>query len=162
MDYFKIKKLDTDKYEFILTNYPIKTTVPISKHGIKSLINLLSSTIADNEHEVDGKLRISKEQITLLANLSDKDTQSWLREISSENLIVVVKFSQHLEMNEFYHKVLHNMTKRAGDMLREDIEMKNGTTIDNAWDRLKEIFTIADRMSQCGEINLYDDSSFIG
>lgn len=161
MSYFSINKIKDNQFEFVISREQLKVSLPVSRHEIEALITSLTTMLVDNESEIDYKIKISKERIQLLANLSPRNIQAWLREISSENLIVVVKLADHMNINGFRQNVLANMSKRAADMLQDDVDMKGPISINDAWDNLTEIFETADRMNQDGEIYLYDTSGYI-
>ncbi|MDH5395879.1 MAG: flagellar motor switch protein FliG, partial [Gammaproteobacteria bacterium] len=51
-------------------------------------------------------------------------------------------------------KILKNMSKRAAEMLRDDLEAKGPVRVSEVEAAQKEILTIARRMAETGEINL--------
>lgn len=85
-----------------------------------------------------------------LIDVDDRGIQSLLREISSENLIVALKGADESIKN----KILNNMSKRAAEMLRDDLETKGPVKVSEVEAAQKEILTIARRMAETGEIDL--------
>ena len=85
-----------------------------------------------------------------LIDVDDRGIQSLLREVSSENLIVALKGADEAVKD----KILNNMSKRAGEMLRDDLETKGPVKVSEVELAQKEILTIARRMAETGEINL--------
>lgn len=85
-----------------------------------------------------------------LIDVEDRGIQSLLREISSENLIVALKGADESIKN----KILNNMSKRAAEMLRDDLETKGPVKVSEVEAAQKEILTIARRMAETGEIDL--------
>jgi len=51
-------------------------------------------------------------------------------------------------------KVFKNMSKRAGELLRDDLEAKGPVRVSDVENAQKEILTIARRMAEAGEIVL--------
>ena len=73
-----------------------------------------------------------------------------LREISSENLILALKGAD----DDLKEKIFTNMSKRAAEMLRDDLESKGPVRLSDVEVAQKEILSIARRMSESGEISL--------
>lgn len=85
-----------------------------------------------------------------LIDLSDKDTQRLLRDVPSDNLTVALKGANQL-MRE---KVFRNMSKRAGEMLNEDMEARGPVKLSEVEIAQKEMLAIARRLADEGEITL--------
>jgi flagellar motor switch protein FliG len=85
-----------------------------------------------------------------LVDVEDRGIQALLREISSENLIVALKGADAAVKE----KILKNMSKRAGEMLRDDLEAKGPVRVSEVEAAQKEILSVARRMSDSGEISL--------
>ena len=73
-----------------------------------------------------------------------------LREIQSESLIVALKGASE----ELREKVFANMSQRAGDMLREDLEAKGMVRVSEVEVQQKAILTIVRRLSDEGQLSL--------
>jgi flagellar motor switch protein FliG len=85
-----------------------------------------------------------------LADVDDRGIQSLLREISSEVLILALKGADEA----IKEKILKNMSKRASELLQDDLEAKGPVRISEVEAAQKEILTIARRMADAGEIVL--------
>jgi flagellar motor switch protein FliG len=85
-----------------------------------------------------------------LIDVDDRGIQSLLREVSSENLIIALKGADETVKE----KILKNMSKRAAEMLRDDLEAKGPVKVSDVEAAQKEILTIARRMADSGEIDL--------
>jgi len=85
-----------------------------------------------------------------LKDVDDKGIQALLREVSSEVLILALKGAE----DDFKEKVFANMSKRAAELMRDDLEAKGPVRVSDVEAAQKEILTIARRMSDAGEINL--------
>jgi flagellar motor switch protein FliG len=85
-----------------------------------------------------------------LTDVDDRGIQGLLREISSEILIVALKGAEP----DLQQKIYSNMSTRAADLLRDDLEAKGPVRLSEVEAAQKEILTIARRMADAGEINL--------
>jgi flagellar motor switch protein FliG len=85
-----------------------------------------------------------------LREVDDRGIQSLLREVSSEVLILALKGAD----DYLKEKIFSNMSKRAAELLRDDLEAKGPVRIAEVDVAQKEILTIARRMSDAGEIQL--------
>lgn len=129
--------------------------------GIKtaaSLLNFVDSSleakIMERIKEADEELGQGIEDLMFvfdnLVDVDDRGIQSLLREISSENLIVALKGADEAVKE----KILKNMSKRAAEMLRDDLEAKGPVRLSEVEAAQKEILAIARRMAEAGEISL--------
>ena len=85
-----------------------------------------------------------------LAELDDRSMQTLLREVSSETLVVALKGAEEA----LRERVFGNISKRAAEMLRDDLEAKGPVRLSEVEAAQKEILAIARRMSDAGEISL--------
>lgn len=85
-----------------------------------------------------------------LADVDDRGIQALLREVSSESLILALKGADEVVRE----KVFTNMSKRAGELLRDDLEAKGPVKISEVEAAQKEILSIARRMAEAGELVL--------
>ncbi|MFT7490955.1 MAG: flagellar motor switch protein FliG [Pseudohongiellaceae bacterium] len=85
-----------------------------------------------------------------LSDVDDRGIQGLLREVSSELLILALKGAE-LDLQQ---KIFANMSTRAADLLRDDLEAKGPVRLSEVESAQKEILIIARRMSDAGEINL--------
>lgn len=85
-----------------------------------------------------------------LLKVDDRGIQSLLREISNDLLVVALKGCDP----EISDKILSNMSKRAGTLLREDMEAKGPIRLSEVEEAQKEILDVARRLAEAGDINL--------
>jgi flagellar motor switch protein FliG len=85
-----------------------------------------------------------------LKDVEDRGIQALLREVSSEVLIVALKGAD----DELKEKIFKNMSKRAAELLRDDLETKPPMRLADVEAAQKEILTTARRMADSGEIML--------
>ena len=110
------------------------------------------STILESVNAVDGDLgqKILDEMFVFdnILDLEDKAIQLVLREVESEALVVALKGASP-EMRE---KIFKNMSQRAADMLREDLESKGPVRVSDVEAQQKEILKVVRRLSDEGQI----------
>ncbi|MFT7017632.1 MAG: flagellar motor switch protein FliG [Cellvibrionaceae bacterium] len=122
------------------------------------IVNNLDSNVAgqllDAIKQMDEKTGTQIEDLMFvfdnLTDVDDRGIQGLLREISSEILIVALKGAEP----DLQQKIYSNMSTRAADLLRDDLEAKGPVRLSEVEAAQKEILTIARRMADAGEINL--------
>jgi flagellar motor switch protein FliG len=104
--------------------------------------------------EIDADLGADIEDLMFvfdnLKDVDDKGIQTLLREVSSDVLIIALKGAD----SELQEKIFKNMSKRAAELLRDDLEAKGPVKVSEVEASQKEILTIARRLSESGEIAL--------
>lgn len=85
-----------------------------------------------------------------LLELEDRSVQLLLKEIESESLIIALKGAP----SELRDKFLKNMSQRAAESLREDIEMRGPVRVSQVEAEQKSILLIVRRLADAGEIVL--------
>ena len=85
-----------------------------------------------------------------IIDIDDQGIQTILREVPSEALIVALKGSGP----DLREKIFKNMSQRAGEMLREDLDAKGPVRLSEVETKQKEILAIVRRMSDEGIITL--------
>ena len=114
----------------------------------------LSNGIMDHMRSQDEGLagRVQEQMFVFddLINVDDRSMQTMLREISSETLILALK-GANAPLRE---KFLGNMSKRAAEMLRDDMEAKGPVRLAEVEAAQKEILQVATRLEAAGQIQL--------
>lgn len=112
------------------------------------------TAIVDNVREYDPDLaqKILDEMFVFenLMDVDDRGIQLLLREIQSDSLILALKGAPP-EMRE---KIFKNMSQRAAEMLKEDLESKGPVRLSEVEAEQKEILKIARRLADEGQIQL--------
>jgi flagellar motor switch protein FliG len=85
-----------------------------------------------------------------LAEVEDRGMQLLLREVSSEILVLALKGADERVREKFFK----NLSKRAAEMLADDLEAKGAVRLSEVEAAQKEILGIAKRMSDDGQIAL--------
>jgi len=129
--------------------------------GVKvaaNILNLLDSTtegdILSRLGEVDPSLAEQIQELMFvfddLGDIEDRAMQSMLREINSDVLGTALKGADPRVKD----KVLKNMSKRAAEMLVEDMEARGPVRVADVEGAQKEILLVARRLADAGEIQL--------
>ncbi len=122
------------------------------------IINLMGTAIEtsalDYIREADNDLaqKIMDNMFTFddLEKLEDSGIQALLKEVQSESLVVALKGATP-EMRE---KILKNMSKRAAETLREDLESRGPVRLSEVESEQKEMLKIVRRLADEGQIVL--------
>ncbi len=85
-----------------------------------------------------------------IMDIDDRGIQLILREVQSESLIVALKGANE----ELREKIFKNMSQRAAEMMREDLESKGPVKLSEVEGNQKEILKIVRRLSDEGQIAL--------
>ena len=129
--------------------------------GVKSAAEILNfmggtveSAVINNIKEFDEELaqRIQDEMFVFedIGKIDDRGIQLLLREIQSESLIVALKGATP----ELREKIFKNMSQRAAEMLRDDLEAKGPVRLSEVEGEQKEILKIVRRLADEGQIVL--------
>jgi flagellar motor switch protein FliG len=85
-----------------------------------------------------------------LIDVDDRGIQVILREISTDSLVLALKGAD----TALQEKIFKNMSKRASELLRDDLEAKGPVRVSEVEDAQKEILNVARRLADEGEIML--------
>ncbi|WP_374562443.1 flagellar motor switch protein FliG [Ideonella sp.] len=129
--------------------------------GVKAaaeIINMMGSSVEtsalDYIREADGDLaqRIMDNMFTFedMNKLDDKGFQSVLKEVQSESLVIALKGATP----ELREKVFKNMSTRAAESLREDLESRGPVRVSEVEAEQKELLKIVRRLVDEGQIVL--------
>ncbi len=129
--------------------------------GLKAAADILNAMETSREAElmsairgIDGGLGDRIEELMFvfddLAELDDRSMQVLLREVPSARLITALKGADAA----IREKIFANMSKRAADMLRDDLEVKGPVRLSEVDAAQKEVLATARRLADAGQINL--------
>lgn len=128
--------------------------VKVAANIMNNLDGSIESELMESIREMDEDLGTRIQDLMFvfddLKNVDDRGIQALLREISSEVLILALKGAD----DELQEKIFKNMSKRAAELLRDDLEAKGPVRVTDVETAQKEILTIARRMADSGEIVL--------
>lgn len=127
-----------------------KTAAEIMNNLESSVETELMDAIKEMDEDMGNTIQDLMFVFDNLKTMDDRGIQSLLREVSSEVLILALKGADE----ELKDKIFSNMSKRAGELLRDDLEAKGPVRLSEVEVAQKEILTIARRMADAGEIVL--------
>lgn len=112
------------------------------------------TAVIDNVREYDPELaqKILDEMFVFenLLDIDDRGIQSILREVQSDSLIIALKGAPP----ELREKVFKNMSSRAAEMLREDLEARGPVRLSEVEAEQKEILKTVRRLAEEGQVML--------
>ncbi|MEZ5644577.1 MAG: flagellar motor switch protein FliG [Burkholderiaceae bacterium] len=163
-----LKDLNEVLYKVLAGGDKIRKT---SMGGVKTsaeIINLLGTqletTVLDaiREHDPDLAQRIMDKMFTFedLLKLDGKSVQLILKEVSTDMLVVSLKGAS----TELRNLILSNMSTRAAEALREDLESRGPMRLSEVEAQQKEILKVVRRLSDEGQIMIGgggDDESLV-
>ncbi|HET9642790.1 MAG TPA: flagellar motor switch protein FliG [Burkholderiaceae bacterium] len=129
--------------------------------GVKTaaeIINMLGSSVEtsvlDYIREADNELaqKIMDNMFTFddLEKLDDKGIQALLREVQSESLVIALKGATP----ELRERIFRNMSTRAAETLREDLDGRGPVRLSEVESEQKEMLKIVRRLADEGQIVL--------
>ncbi len=129
--------------------------------GVKraaDIMNYIDSAVEaplmDSIRSVDADLSSKIEDLMFvfgnLIDVDDRGIQTLLREVSSDVLVLALKGADESIKDKFFK----NMSKRAAELLRDDLESKGPVRVSEVEAAQKEILAVARRMADSGEIVL--------
>ncbi len=136
--------------------------VPLRKiGGARTVANILNAMEKDKSGEELGKIEKAdtemhgqiKDLLFIFDNLLDIDDrgiQALLREVGSDTLAVALRGAEP----EVQDKILKNMSKRAAEILKDDMEARGPVKLADVEAAQKEIVVIAQRLAEEGTITL--------
>ncbi len=114
----------------------------------------VETAIVDNVREYDPELaqNILDEMFVFenLLDIDDRGIQLLLREVQSDSLIIALKGAAP----ELRDKIFKNMSQRAAEMLKEDLESKGPVRLSEVEAEQKEILKVARRLADEGQLQL--------
>ncbi|ONM45914.1 flagellar motor switch protein FliG [Halopseudomonas pachastrellae] len=128
----------------------VKRTADIMNFLESSTESQLIEAIREMDEDLSSRIEDLMFVFDNLAEVDDRGIQALLREVSSEVLIVALKGAD----DAIKEKIFRNMSKRASELLQDDLEAKGPVRISEVEAAQKEILTIARRMADAGEIVL--------
>ncbi|TAH51547.1 MAG: flagellar motor switch protein FliG [Betaproteobacteria bacterium] len=120
------------------------------------ILNFVGSTqetaVIDSVREYDPELaqKILDEMFVFdnLVDIDDRGIQTILREVQSDSLIVALKGATP----ELREKIFRNMSSRAAEMMREDLESRGPVRLSEVEAEQKEILKIVRRLAEEGQV----------
>jgi len=129
--------------------------------GIRTAAEILNFFSGENEasametlksHDAEMAQAIMDEMFVFenILDIDDRGVQVILREVQSESLIVALKGASQ----ELRDKIFKNMSQRAAEMMKEDLEAKGPVRLSEVEEKQKEILQIIRRMADEGQVTI--------
>jgi flagellar motor switch protein FliG len=116
--------------------------------------NSVETAVLDFIREADGDLaqKITDHMFTFddLERLDDKGFQALLKELQSDSLVVALKGAKP----ELRDRIFKNMSSRAAETLREDLESRGPVRLSEVETEQKEILKTVRRLAEEGQLTL--------
>ena len=106
--------------------------------------------ISNKDEAISEKIQ---DQMFVFENLNEMDgrsVQGLLRDISTDVLLIALKGGTE----RVKEKIFENMSKRAADLLRDDLDAQGPVKVSEVEAAQKEILAIARKLAEAGEISL--------
>jgi flagellar motor switch protein FliG len=129
--------------------------------GIRTAAEILNFFSGENEasameslknHDPEMAQAIMDEMFVFenIIDIDDRGVQTILREVQSESLIIALKGASEALRT----KIFKNMSQRAAEMMKEDLEAKGPVRLSEVEEKQKEILAIVRRLADEGQVVL--------
>ena len=153
-----IKELDEIMEKQLTGSDSVKSSSVGGIDAAASIINLLEGALTEemldaiNENDADLGQQIQDKMFVFadLVNVDDRGVQTLLREVSTDQLLLALRGVN----DTLKEKIFGNMSKRAAEMLRDDLEAAPPTKLSEVELAQKDILSIAKKLAESGELVL--------
>lgn len=151
-----LKELNESLTNMLAGAHTAKKSAMGGVHHVAEILNFVGSAvetaIIDNVREYDADLaqKILDEMFVFenLLDIDDRGIQTILREIQSDVLIIALKGASP----DLREKIFKNMSSRAAEILREDLEAKGPVRLSEVEAAQKEILKTVHKLSEEGRV----------
>jgi len=153
-----IKELDDMMEKQLTGSESIQASIVGGVDAAANILNYMEGNLSEemmegiNENDAELGQQIQDKMFVFadLINVDDRGIQTLLREVSTDQLLIALRgVSDGLR-----DKVFGNMSKRAAEMLRDDLEAAPPTKLSEVELAQKDILSIAKKLADSGEIML--------
>ena len=153
-----LKELNDVLTKLLAGSNNIKKSAMGGVRTIAEILNFMPSSLEGNilesmrSHDADLAQKVMDDMFVFddLVSIDDRGMQTLLREISTDALIIALKGSNE----ELRDKVFKNMSQRAAEQLREDLEVRGPVRLSEVEAQQREILKLARRLAEEGQIAL--------
>lgn len=128
----------------------VKTAANILNVTDSAIEGLVMEQISDADAELAQEIQDLMFVFANLIDVDDRGIQTLLREVSSDQLLLALRGADEM----LKEKIFNNMSKRAAEMLRDDLEAAPPARLSDVEGAQKEILLVARRLADAGEIML--------
>ena len=123
-----------------------------------SILNFMPAAMLEDLRQADEPLTVRLQDLMFtfedMSNIDDKGIQAVLREIDSARLVVALKGADASLVEHF----LKNMSSRAAEMLRDDMEARGPVRLSEVEEAQREILSVTRRLAAAGTVVINDGS----
>ncbi len=112
----------------------------------EAMMEDISETNPDLGQQIQDKMFVFED----LVAVDDRGIQTLLREVSTDQLLIALRGVD----DRLKDKIFSNMSKRAAEMLRDDLEASPPTKLSEVEMAQKDILSIAKKLADSGELSL--------
>jgi flagellar motor switch protein FliG len=110
----------------------------------------ITASISEQDAELAQNIQDKMFVFENLIEVDDRGIQAILREVQTDLLIVALKGADQ----DMKNKIFSNMSSRAAEMLREDLDAKGPVRLKDVEEAQKEILAVARSKADAGELSL--------
>jgi len=115
-----------------------------------SIESRVMEAVKENDEDLGQEIQDLMFVFDNLIEVDDRGVQVILREISTDVLVLAMKGADE----DIKEKIFANMSKRAAELMRDDLEAMGPVKLSDVEGAQKEVLTVARRMAETGEISL--------
>ncbi|MDX2368314.1 MAG: flagellar motor switch protein FliG [Colwellia sp.] len=128
----------------------LKAAADIMNYLDTNVEGILMDAIRESDEEMSQQIQDLMFVFDNLVDVDDRGIQAILREVQQDALMKAIKGTDEA----LKEKILGNMSKRAAEMLADDLEAMGPVRISEVEAAQKEILAVAQRLSDAGEVML--------
>jgi flagellar motor switch protein FliG len=128
----------------------LKSAADIMNYLDTNIEGQLMDAIREQDEEMSQQIQDLMFVFDNLVDVDDRAIQTILREVQQDALLKAIKGAE----TELKDKITKNMSKRAAEMLLDDLEAMGPVRVSEVETAQKEILSIARRLADAGEIML--------
>ena len=128
----------------------LKSAADIMNYLDTNIEGQLMDAIREQDEELSQQIQDLMFVFDNLVDVDDRGIQAILREVQQDSLLKAIKGADE----ELTNKITANMSKRAAEMLVDDLEALGPVRISEVETAQKEILSVARRLADAGEIML--------
>ena len=158
-----LRELDAIMEKQLSGSVAVKATTLGGIEAAASILNFMDGStsslvlkkISENDAELASKIQDKMFVFEDLATLTGSDTQTLLREVPTELLLLALRGAS----NDLKEKIYTNMSKRAAEILRDDLEASPPAKLSDVEGAQKEILVIAKQLLDSGIIQISSEGA---
>ena len=128
----------------------LKSAAEIMNYLDTNIEGQLMDAIREQDEEMSQQIQDLMFVFDNLVDVDDRGIQTILREVQQDSLLKAIKGAE----DELKTKITKNMSKRAAEMLLDDLEALGPVRVSEVETAQKEILSVARRLADAGEIML--------